>query len=300
MVHDEAPLKTVPPSADDQAPVKIGLIAGGGALPLRLAEACQLSGRPFHVIALEGLADKAVENYPHSWAALGTVGHTLSILKDQGCGAICMSGIVRRPDFSALKLDLVGTRLLPRALMAARGGDDKLLRFLVDVFEERGFRVEGPDQVMGALVASEGPLGRHEPDAQALEDLDLAWRVATRLGEFDIAQGAVVVRGLVLAVEAAEGTDAMLNRCRDLPATLKGTAEARAGVLVKRPKPDQERRIDLPTIGVRTVEGASAIGLAGIGIASGETLVMDREAVIRAADEMGLFVIGLTGPEIRS
>ncbi|MGF1455833.1 MAG: LpxI family protein [Alphaproteobacteria bacterium] len=283
------------PSRADRSAVKLGLIAGGGALPVHLVEACLASGRAFHIIALKGLTDPALEVHPHTWCGLGTVGHTVSVLKETGCGAICMAGIVRRPNFSDLKLDLLGTRLLPRALKAARGGDDALLRFLVEIFEERGFAVEGADQVMGSLLAPGGPMGAHAPDGDALKDMDLAWRVATRLGEFDIAQGAVVVRGLVLAVEAAEGTDAMLARCAGLPAPLRGNDAARAGVLVKRPKPGQERRLDLPTMGVRTVEGAAEAGLAGIGIAAGGSLVLDRQAVVEAADRLGLFVVGIKG-----
>ncbi len=274
---------------------KLALIAGGGSLPVRLAQACETMGRPFHIIALKGVTDPSFERFPHTWCGLGTVGHTVSVLKDQGCAAVCMAGIVRRPNFSDLKLDFLGTRLLPRALKAARSGDDALLRFLVEIFEERGYAVEGPDQVLGALLAPEGAMGRLQPDRDAMADLSLAWRVATRLGEFDIAQGAVVARGLVLAVEAAEGTDAMLERCAALPEALRGSQEARAGVLVKRPKPAQERRIDLPTIGVRTIENAARAGLTGIGVAAGAALVLDQDEVIAAADRLGLFVTGLRG-----
>jgi UDP-2,3-diacylglucosamine hydrolase len=113
------------------------------------------------------------------------------------------------------------------------------------------------------------------------------------LGRLDIGQGAVVVDGLVLAVEAQEGTDAMLARCALLPEALRGVPGARRGVLVKWPKPIQERRVDLPTIGVRTIENAAAAGLAGVAGEAGGVLVLDREAVIAAADRLGLFVAGL-------
>lgn len=275
---------------------KLGLIACGGALPVRLAETCAAVGRPYHVLAVEGLADPVLEGHPHSKVGLGTIGRTLTILREQACEAICMAGLIQRPDFSALKLDFAGTRLLPRVLMAARGGDDKIFRFLVTYFEEQGFQVEGPDQVMGHLLAPSGPFGRFHPDAEAEKDLALAWDVATRLGDLDVGQGAVAVRGLVLAVEAAEGTDAMLARCAALPDHMRGTPAARAGVLVKRPKPGQELRIDLPTIGVTTVEGADRAGLAGIGVAAHAALIVDREAVIKAADARGLFITGIDRP----
>jgi DUF1009 family protein len=117
----------------------------------------------------------------------------------------------------------------------------------------------------------------------------------------DIGQGAVVVRGLVLAVEAQEGTDAMLARCAELPAALRGTPEAPAGVLAKTPKPIQERRVDLPTIGVATVMAAAQAGLAGIVGETGGLLVVDRGAVIQRADDLGLFIIGVPHePEVGS
>ena len=124
------------------------------------------------------------------------------------------------------------------------------------------------------------------------KDIDRALAVARAIGQMDIGQGAVVVRGLVLAVEAQEGTDGMLARCAELPAALRGSAGAPIGVLAKAPKPIQERRVDMPTIGVATVMAATRAGLAGIVGEAGALLVIDRAAVIRAADSLGLFVLG--------
>jgi DUF1009 family protein len=181
--------------------------------------------------------------------------------------------------------------------MAARKGDDALLRFLTAGFEKEGFAIEGAHEVMGELALAAGPLGRCAPAEAHGADIAKAMAVARAIGALDIGQGAVVCDGLVLAVEAQEGTDAMLRRVAELPADLRGTAERRRGVLAKVAKPIQEERIDLPTIGPATVEGAARAGLAGIVGVAGKMLVLDREALVSAADAAGLFVAGVADPD---
>ena len=201
-----------------------------------------------------------------------------------------MAGNVARPDFGRLRLDWKGIRVLPRVLTAARKGDDHLLRALVQLFEEEGFAVTGADRILDeAHVLAEGPLGGTDLPENCRADLERAIEVVEALGRVDVGQGAVVVDGNVLAVEAVEGTDRMLARV----AALRAGWDRRAGLLLKLPKPQQERRVDLPVIGVATVEGAAAAGLAGIAAAAGETLVMDSNAVAARADALGLFVVGV-------
>jgi DUF1009 family protein len=204
--------------------------------------------------------------------------------------------MVQRPDFSALKPDLRGLALLPGAIAAARRGDDALLRFLLGEFEAEGFAIEGAHEVAAGLTLSAGPLGAVAPAAEDMADIRKAFHVAGEIGRMDIGQGAIVCRGLVLAVEAQEGTDAMLARCAALPAPLRGEPGQPMGVLAKRPKPIQEQRIDLPAIGVTTVLGAAHAGLKGVVGEADKVLVLDRGAVVEAADRLGLFVYGL-GPE---
>jgi UDP-2,3-diacylglucosamine hydrolase len=273
--------------------VKLGLVAGGGQLPLALAQRCTASGRPLFVLRLKSFADPALQRFPGAEVGLAELGRTFDLLRREGCEAVCFAGQVKRPDFSALKPDLRGLRALPGAVAAARKGDDALVRFLVAEFEGEGFAVEGADQVHAGLTLPAGPLGRHAPGPEHQADLDLALKAARALGELDIGQAVAVARGVVLAVEAQEGTDALLTRCATLAPELRGSADARAGVLVKWPKPIQERRVDLPTLGPATVEGAAAAGLAGIAGEAGGLLVLHREAVIAAADRLGLFVVGL-------
>ncbi len=274
--------------------MKLGLIAGGGDLPVALAEACAAVGRPFFVLRLRGFADPAaLARFPGAEAGMAELGRIFDLLRKEGCGAVCLAGQVKRPDFSALRPDLRGLRSLPAAIAAARKGDDALLRFLVAEFEGEGFAVEGADQVHAGLTLPPGPLGRHAPGPEHQADLAQALAAGRSVGALDIGQAVVVAGGVVLAVEAQEGTDAMLARTADLPAALRGTADAPRGVLVKWPKPIQERRVDLPTLGPATIEGAAAAGLAGIAGEAGGLLVLKREEVIAMADRLGLFIVGL-------
>ncbi len=274
-------------------PSKLGIIAGGGKLPLLVIEACRNAGRPFFVIALSGFADsRDYADVEPVWASFGQVGRVLSLLKREGCGQVLMAGHAKRPDFRALKLDWKAAKLLPRVLSAARSGDDALLSLMVQVFEEEGFAVIGADEVVDNLLMPAGLLTAHRPDAQDIADIERGVDVLAAMGALDIGQGVVICHQLVLAVEAVEGTDAMLDRCRSLPSDVRGRPEARRGVLVKMPKPGQERRVDLPTIGSRTVEKAALAGLSGIAVAAGSTLVIDRETLVARANEKGLFVVG--------
>ncbi len=272
---------------------KLGLIAGGGALPVTIARQCEAVGRPFFVIRLKGIADAAMRDFPGADIGLAELGKCIKAMNQAGCEAVCLAGVVKRPEWAALKPDLRGLKALPGVIAAARGGDDALLRALVSEFESDGFVVEGAHQIAGQLTLPGGPLGRVSPGPEHMADVHKAFSVAGEIGRMDIGQGAVVCEGLVLAVEAQEGTDAMLARCAALPAPLRGQPGAPKGVIAKRPKPIQEQRVDLPAIGVTTIRGAAEAGLAGVVGEAGKVLVLDRAAVIETADALGLFVYGL-------
>ncbi|WP_293906928.1 UDP-2,3-diacylglucosamine diphosphatase LpxI [Phenylobacterium sp.] len=272
---------------------KLGLIAGGGGLPLEIAQHCERSGRPLFVIRLKGFAGSGLADYAGAEVGLAEIGKCLKALKRAGCRSICLAGQVSRPDFASLVPDLRGLMLLPKVIASARKGDDALLRLLVGEFEKEGFEVEGAHQVMDDLTLPAGPLGKLAPTTDELADATRALEVARAIGRLDVGQAAVVSGGLVLAVEAQEGTDAMLARVADLPGHLKGRPGAGAGVLGKAPKPIQETRVDLPTIGLATVQGVARAGLAGIVGEAGRLLVLDREAVIALADELGVFILGV-------
>jgi DUF1009 family protein len=272
---------------------KLGLIAGGGSLPLEIAEHCRRVGRPLFVVRLKGFAQPALSGFDGADVGLAELGKCIKALKRSACRAICLAGQVSRPDFTQLTPDLRGLAALPAAIAASRKGDDALLRMLVGEFEKEGFAVEGADSVMAELGLPEGPLGRHVPSPEQLADAERALAAARAIGGLDIGQGAVVCDGLVLAVEAQEGTDAMLARVAGLPNHLRGHERDRRGVLAKVPKPIQETRVDLPTIGLDTVRGAATAGLAGIVGEAGRLLVLDRAEAVALADELGLFILGV-------
>jgi DUF1009 family protein len=273
---------------------KLGLIAGGGDLPQTVAQRCEAEGRAIYIVRLEGFADPHLVRWPGGDFGMAQIGAILKALKTEGCGAVCLAGIVNRPDFKTLKPDFKGATLLPGIIAAATKGDDALLRKILSAFEAEGFTVEGADDILGGETLPSGPLGRVTPTPEQLEDLRKALHVAEKTGELDIGQGAVVCDGLVLAVEAQEGTDAMLKRVAGLPADLHGSVTDRKGALGKAPKPIQDLRVDMPVIGARTLELAAEAGLAGVGGVAGRLILIDRPAIIETADRLGLFVWGET------
>lgn len=277
---------------------KLGVIAGGGDLPVVLAEHCAITGAPYFVARIAPYADAALDRHPGATHGLGAMGARMNALREAGCDAIVMLGRVPRQDPRSLELDEGAVAMLPALLAAAPKGDDALLRAVLTEHERAGFRVLGAEEAMSDLLAPDGVWGAVQPSQRDLRDMKRAAAIALAIGAFDVGQGVVVCDGLALAVEAQEGTDAMLRRVGELPAAVRGAPDARRGVLVKRPKQIQERRIDLPTIGVRTVEGAAAAGLAGIAVEAGAALAVRRNEIIAAADRLGLFVCGFRSADV--
>lgn len=270
---------------------KLGVIAGGGQLPSRIVERCRRQGRDVFVIALKGHAEpRLVEGVAHEWVRLGAGGTTLEVLRREAISEVVMAGAVRRPSLVDLRPDMWTAGFLARHGATALG-DDGLLRSLIDELETRqSIRVVGIDDVLPETLALAGCLSILEPDRLARDDIARGLIVARGIGALDIGQGAIVQQGFVLAVEAVEGTDAMLARSRDLARPGPG------GVLVKAKKPWQERRADLPTIGPDTVRAAASAGLRGIAVEAGSVLILDQQETIAAADAAGLFLIGLIIP----
>jgi hypothetical protein len=277
---------------------KLGVIAGGGELPVVLAEHLAGGARPYFVARITPYADAALEAHPGASHGLGAMGARIEAMRAAGCDTVVFLGQVPRPDMSTLQWDAGGLAMIPALAAAAPQGDDALLRALLAEHERAGFSILGVEDIMAELLAPEGVWGAVKPSAAQMDDLKQAAKVASAVGAFDIGQGVVVADGLVLAVEAQEGTDAMLRRVGELPLSVRGDARERRGVLVKRPKPIQERRIDLPTIGVRTIEGAAAAGLAGVAVEAQGALAVRRADLVAAADRAGLFVYGFTRAEV--
>jgi UDP-2,3-diacylglucosamine hydrolase len=268
----------------------IGILAGAGELPLRVIEAARALSRPVFVLAFEGMADPAiVAGLPHAWVRLGAAGEAMRILREAGVAELVFAGAVRRPTLASLRPDWRAAKFFARVGVKALG-DDGLLRAVISELEEEGFRVVSVESLLGDTLAPEGALGAIEPDEAARADIAHGVAAAQALGALDIGQAVVVQQGIILGVEAIEGTDALIERCG------AWRREGRGGVLVKTAKPGQERRADLPTIGPHTVTAAAAAGLVGIAVEARSTLLLDRAAIIAAADAAGLFVVGILVP----
>ncbi len=274
---------------------KLGLIAGGGSLPARIVAEREALGEPYHLIRIAGSADDHLTSKPGDDCGLGEAGKILRLLREADCDAACFAGVVRRPDFASLKVDWRGAALLPKIVAAAGRGDGAILQVLVETLEAENFLVVGADEAVSGLTAPQGVFGAHAPSADDFADIAKAAALINAIGPFDVGQAAVVDVGHVLAIEAAEGTDLMLARCAGLP----GASDRKGnGVLVKRPKPGQELRVDLPVIGPETVRRAHAAGLRGVAVEAGLALVMNRDEAVALADDAGLFLYGFSEADL--
>lgn len=291
-LHAESPLiKT-----GKQAPV--GIICGGGALPFAVADSALRSGRTVYLLGIKGWADPhAIARYPHDWILLGQFGRLQRLLSAQGCRDVVFIGGLLRPAFrSALRsvrLDLATLRLVPRLYRAFCGGDDHLLSSIGRIFEAQGFRLVGAHEIAPEILAVAGPLGRQHAKEKHLADAARGFALIDAIAPFDIGQAVVVADNRIVAVEAAEGTDAMLSRIGEMRHNGRVTTPKGVGVLVKAAKRTQDRRFDLPSIGPTTIELVARAGLAGIALRAGEVIVAEPDAVVAAADAGGLFVQGI-------
>lgn len=274
--------------------MKLALITGQGDIPRLIAEHRRDAGEPPFIIALKGFEGDWIRNFEHDVSGIAEFGKTFKTLRAQGCDTISFIGNVKRPDFSKLKPDLKGMSLLPKMVAAARKGDDALLRAIVKAFEDEGFAVVGAHDLLNDLSQTAGRLNTVSIDDTALDDIALAYEVAGEIGRLDIGQGCVVCNGLVLAVEAQEGTDEMLKRVGKLPENIRGSESDRKGVLLKRPKPIQEQRVDMPTLGPSTVRLADDAGLKVIAAIEGGALWVELEEMRRLADAAGIALVSLS------
>jgi DUF1009 family protein len=282
---------TAMPQASDGP---LALICGGGTLPGAVADAVTGGGRRVVLFPIRGWADPAlVEKYPHCWLAVAQVDRFLRRARAEGCRDVAFIGTAVRPPFRSLRVDWGMLRLLPRVWRMYRGGDDHLLSGVVKLFEDHGFRILGAHEVAPEILVPEGPIGSLVPSERDRADIARGLALLRAIGPYDVGQATVVAVNHVLAVEAAEGTDGMLARIAELRTRGRIPTPAGAGVLVKAPKPAQDHRIDLPTIGPRTVTEAALAGLAGIAVVAGETIIAEPHAVAAAADAAKVFVVGV-------
>jgi hypothetical protein len=283
------------PRAETMEP--LGLIAGGGLMPIRVADAAAKAGRPVFCIVLEGFGQPAdFAAYPHAVVALGRIGRMLELLRANRVRDLVLAGRVTRPSLLGFRFDAEGVRQVAKlGKRALLGGDDGLLSAVVNQLRAEGFRPLGAQEVFDELLVPPGLLSRRAPEAADRADIARGIAASRALGAADVGQACVVQQGLVLALEAIEGTDAMIARCGPL------RRDGPGGVLVKLVKPRQDLRADLPMIGPDTVRQVAAAGLVGIAIearhGAAGTLVVDRGETISLADAAGLFLLAVRPDE---
>ncbi len=287
-----SPSKSAAPIATEHRPLAI--ICGGGDFPIIAARAAQDAGRSPFLVGLVGSADARIEAFPHLWLHLGEVGKFFGALRERAIVEVAAIGAIKRPELSDIRFDLGAVRRLPALTALFAGGDNRLLAGVAKLLEKEGLKLVGVHEVAPQLSAPEGVLTRRSPSADALGDARFGAELIAALSPFDVGQAVVVAGGRILAIEAAEGTDAMLGRVADMRTTGRLNRKGRAGVLVKAPKQGQEMRLDMPAVGLKTIEAAIRAEMEGVVLAAGRVLLIDREACVRAAEEASLFLFGMT------
>src|SRR5258705_3389182 len=273
----------------------IGLIAAGGVMPFAVADSLTARGINPVLFALRGACDPVrVERFRHHWISIGQLGKSTSLFRAENCRDLVFIGTLVRPALSEVRLDWGTLRVIGRVWAAFGGGDDHLLSGIGRILEQDGFPMVGIKDVAPDLLMPEGCLTLKAPDEKAAADIARRRELLLALSPFDIGQATVLIDGHVVGVEDIEGTDSLLARVARLRAEGRIRTRTARGALVKAPKSGQDLRFDLPTMGPRTVEGAAAAKLAGIAIVAGNTIVVEPQAVIEAADAAGLFVTGLS------
>lgn len=274
-------------------PGVLAIIAGRGDLPRKIAERRQQAGLPCLLVVFPDCWEDWMQAFPHQHHKFEKIGALFRTLRLEGATHVVFAGAMNRPRLQLWKLDLKAVTIAAKALALLRKGDDEMLRGFARIIEGEGLIMVGPSELLGEdMMVRKGALGGTKPSDQDMADAAHAARIVETLGPLDVGQGAIVASGVCLAVEAIEGTDLMLARLADLPAERRASAPPPSGVLFKGPKPGQDQRMDLPTIGPDTVRGAAAAGLNGIVVAAGETLLMEEAATRQAADQAGIFVFG--------
>jgi len=271
----------------------LSIIAGSGNIPLTVANAARNSGREVHIFGLTDAASTGIEQYPHHWINFGHIGRILSVSRKKNCTDLVIVGAVRRPQMRDLRIDFGAFINMPSLFGWTVGGDDSVLTGIIHFFESKGLKVFGAHEIAPELIAGESIFTRKKPGKVDYTDIEIGLKVIGALGSLDVGQATVVSHKYVLAVEAAEGTDRMLERCKELNKWGKARGRKRSGVLIKCAKPGQDRRIDLPTVGPETVRRASEAGLAGIALAARDVLIVDRDEFVQEANAVGLFVVGI-------
>ena len=266
---------------------KLGMIAGSGMMPVEIINHCNKTGREIFVVGIEPFAkvEELIEA-PHIFAKIGEAGKMLKTMKQQGVHEIVFAGGIKRPSFKELIPDWKGAKMMAK-LALNKLSDNNLFLVIIEEIEQNGFKFVGIEDVVPEMLFSEGVYGKIKPSADDMDDIRRGITISKALGSVDVGQSVVVQEGMALAVEAIEGTDMMLARA----AVLK--KKGKAPVMIKTLKPGQDKRVDMPAIGLQTIEQLKKYGMKGIAVEAGGILLIERNAVIKMANEAGIFIIGI-------
>ncbi len=264
------------------------IIAGGGDYPLKIINQCIMTKQPFCVMALEGQCDSLIQDdINHIWLSFGAVGKGLKYLKDNNVTDIILAGNIQRPSLSEIKPDFIG--MIWMAKIASKSqGDDAILSALSEQFENEGYKVIGSKDIFNeAFFMPEGIVTKTKPNDLDIKDIEIGVDILKGISKYDIGQSIVIQQGVCLGVEAIEGTAKLIKRagCNKLSGD--------GGALVKIAKINQDKRIDLPTVGLDTIDQIVSADLKGLALEIGNVQILDKEKFFKKADDLKIFVIGI-------
>ena len=274
--------------------MKVGLIAGDGSFPLEVAKSISQKNKEIFIIAIKGSASKDIERYPHLWIRIGQIGKAIRALKENNCKELILIGGVKKPNVWLLRPDFGALKLFFKLIILPIKGDASILKALLNFLEkDNKFKVVGAEKYIPYLLMSKGLIAGEKINEQANIDIDIAVENCKNIGSKDIGQACVVVNGQIIASEDSSGTDKMLRGI--ISKEIRFNNE---GVLVKLVKPIQDRRVDLPAIGLQTIKLAKEIGLCGIAIEDKSSFISNKEGVIEFANKNNIFIFGLSNEKL--
>ena len=261
----------------------IGLVAGNGQFPIEFAENARARGLAVVTVAIKGEADKRMEALSESttWVTVGQLGKLVRSLKRAGCRQVAFAGGVTRVNFvDGFRIDWVGLRMLSKLRSF---NDDSIMRGIIATVENGGIQVIGASTLLEKSVPKAGTLTKRGLTRDEIENAKIGWEAARTTGALDIGQSIVMRNKTIIAVEAVEGTDATIKRA----AAVRGEG----GVLVKLAKPIQDLRIDLPAIGVRTIELMHENRITALVVEAGKAIMLDPQGILEAAHRLDIAIV---------
>ncbi len=265
---------------------KIGIIAGAGYLPMHVFEACKKHNIPAVVVGLENETsfelynDEDIKKFK-----IHSISKIIDFLREEGVDSVTLAGKVKRAKISRLLLDLKGAKLFARVIKNGLE-DNSILKTIIEFLEDEGFEIIAPEKIATNIILTKGFLTVNKPDKVAEDDIKKGIKILKGIASFDVGQALIIQNGLVLGVEAAEGTDELIKRCGEIK------QEGEGPILIKVIKPGQDKRVDLPCLGPDTIINAGKFGIRGIASEAGSTLILDQNNTLKLADKLGIFIYG--------